>query len=280
MILFLLITNIGFEYMLVDPVAERVGMGYAFCGDGHNIHYNPAGIILNTGTSYSFSYLNYIGGTHFGYVNYESNVFGVGVRYFYSGKIKKTDAFGQEFGDFSTNFIDLNVGKGFTMSNILLGVSGRVAYELIDTLYSVGLGIDIGGLYFLSQENIQLGLAVKNLGTGIKPFISEKELLPYEINLSVIKKFNQGWVGVDIVKPALMNLGIRLGGGYNFTDFFTLRFSYNSLLSQIKTNTGLDFIAGVTIGFGIKKGIINVNYSYTPYFNLGQAHRLTIRIGG
>lgn len=280
MILFWVIANTGFEYMLVDPVAERVGMGYAFFGDGHNIHYNPAGIILNTGTSYSFSYLNYIGGTHFGYIDYESNVFGAGIRYFYSGKMKKTDAFGQEFGDFSTNFIDLNVGKGFTISNIHFGASGKLVYELIDTLYSLGLGIDIGGLYFLPHENINLGLAVKNLGMGVKPFISEKELLPYEVNLGVNNKFNQGWLGFDIVKSAMTNLGFRIGGGYNFTKLLTFRISYNSLLSQVKANTGLDFLAGITLGFGVKKNKINVNYSYTPYFNLGQAHRLTIRIGG
>ncbi|MEO0123214.1 MAG: hypothetical protein ABIL69_04335 [candidate division WOR-3 bacterium] len=280
MILFLLIASIGYEYMLVDPVAERVGMGYAVVGDGHNIFYNPAGIILNTGVSYSFSYLNYIGGTHFGHVDYESNVLGAGIRYFYSGKMKKTDASGQELGDFSTNFIDFNIGKGFTMSNILLGVSGKFVYELIDTLYSLGFGIDMGALYLLSQENIQLGLAVKNLGTGIKPFINDKELLPYEINLGLIKKFNQGWIGLDIVKPALLNLGFRIGGGYDLTEYLTFRISYNSLLSQVKTDTGLDFLAGITLGFGVKKNKINVNYSYTPYFNLGQAHRLTIRIGG
>ena len=280
MILFLLIANIGFEYLLVDPVAERVGMGYAFYGDGHNIYYNPAGIILNDKTSYSFSYLNYIGGTHFGYVDYENSTLGAGIRYFYSGKMKKTDPLGQEIGDFSTNFIDLTVGKGLAINNILLGFAGKVVYELIDTLYSAGLGVDIGALYFLSQENINLGLAVKNLGTSIKPFISEKELLPYEINLGSIYNLNQGWVGLDIVKPALMNFGVRFGAGYNFTDFLTFRVSYNSLLSQVKTDTGLDFLAGITIGFGVKKSDINVNYSYTPYFNLGQAHRLTIRIGG
>ncbi len=276
----LLIANIGFEYMLVDPVAERVGMGYALYGDGHSIHYNPAGIILNAGTSYSFSYLNYIGGTHFGYVDYESNRWGIGVRYFYSGKMKKTDALGQELGNFSTNFLDLNIGKAFEISTILLGASGKFIYELIDTLYSAGLGIDLGGLYFLPQENIQLGLAVKNLGIGIKPFISEKELLPYEINLSAIYNFNQGWIGLDVVKPALINFGIRFGAGYNFTEFLTFRVSYNSLLSQVRINTGLDFLAGISLGFGVKKNNINVNYSYTPYFNLGQAHRLTVRIGG
>ncbi len=280
MILFLLLADIGFEYMLVDPVAERVGMGYALYGDGHNIYYNPAGIVLNTGTSYSFSYLNYIAGTHFGYIDYENNKLGAGIRYFYSGKMKKTDALGQEFGTFSTNFIDLNVGRGFTISNILLGASGKVVYQLIDTLYSIGIGVDFGGLYLFEQNKIQVGIALKNLGMAVKPFINDKELLPYDINLGICYRLEKGWLGIDLVKPALMNPGVRIGSGFEFTDFLTFRISYTSLLSQIKTDSGLDFLAGLTLGFGVRKSRINVNYSYTPYFNLGQAHRLTIKIGG
>ncbi|MEO0162766.1 MAG: hypothetical protein ABIL39_01365 [candidate division WOR-3 bacterium] len=280
LILFFLLGDIGFEYLLVDPIAERGGMGYALYGDGHNIYYNPAGVNLNHKSNYSFSYMNYIGGTHFGYVGYESGTLGAGVRYFYSGKIKKTDALGQELGEFSTNFIDLNIGKGFKINHILLGAAGKIVYEQIDSLYSMGLGVDIGVLHLLDPSNIQVGLVLKHLGMSIKPFISQKELLPYEIDLGVIKKLNEGYLGFDVVKPGLMNLGLRIGGGYNLTKFFILRFSYNTLLSQIKTDTGLDFLAGLTVGFGIKKEKLNINYSYTPYFNLGQAHRLTIRIGG
>jgi hypothetical protein len=270
----------GFEYLLVDPVAERVGMGYALFGDGHNIYYNPAGLVLNTNTSYSASYLNYVGGTHFGYIDYENTLLGAGVRYFYSGKIKKTDPMGQELGEFSTNFIDLSIGKGLAVNNIMFGASGKIVYELIDTLYSFGAGVDIGALYFLTQENIQLGIAIKNLGLSAKPFINERELFPYEINLGVVGRFNAGWLGIDIVQPALMNVGIRVGGEYELSQLFRLRASYSSLLSQIKTSSGLDLLAGITLGFAVKRGQLGINYSYTPYFALGQAHRLTIRIGG
>ncbi|MEO0185592.1 MAG: hypothetical protein ABIL20_07320 [candidate division WOR-3 bacterium] len=280
MILLFLMAISGFEYLLVDPIAERVGMGYALCGDGHNVYYNTAGLNLNVSTSYSASYLNYIAGTHFGYIDYESNILGVGIRYFYSGKIKKTDPMGQELGDFSTNFIDLSIGKGFAMSEVMVGVSGKLVYEQIDTLYALGVGTDIGALYFLPQENIQLGITLKNLGISAKPFVSEKELFPYEINLGIARRFDSGWFGLDIVRPALISFGIRVGGEYELSKLFALRASYNSLLSQVKTDNGLDFFAGITLGFAVTKGVLKINYSYTPYFTLGQAHKLTIRIGG
>ncbi len=280
MLLFFLLTLTGFEHLLVDPIADRMGMGYALFGDGHNAHYNPAGLVLNTSTTYSASYMNYIAGTHFGYLDYENRVFGAGIKYFYSGKMKKTDATGQEFGDFSTNFIDLNIGKGIVINNVIFGVCGRIVYQLIDTLYALGIGTDIGMLYSLSQENIQLGITAKNLGASVKPFIKEREYFPVELGLGAARYFSSGWIGVDILHSAFNNLGIRLGGEYAFNPIIALRASYNSTLSQTKTDTGLDFLAGISIGFGVKKGNININYSYTPYFALGQAHRLTIKIGG
>ncbi len=280
MLLFFLITLTGFEYLLVDPIADRAGMGYALFGDGHNTYYNPAGLVLNTGTSYSISYMNYVGGTHFGYLDYESNLLGAGIRYFYGGKIKKTDATGQELGYFSTNFIDVNLGKGLVINNIIFGANGRIVYELIDTLYSLGLGTDIGMLYSLDQEKIEIGITMKHLGVSVKPFISEREYFPIEFGIGAAHRFDSGWIGIDLVRPALLSFGVRLGGEYKFSQMFALRASYNSTLSQTKTDTGLDLFAGITIGFGVKKGDININYSYTPYFALGQAHRLTIRIGG
>ncbi|MEO0106749.1 MAG: hypothetical protein ABIL70_07820 [candidate division WOR-3 bacterium] len=280
MLTFFLITTIGFEYLLVDPIAGRGGMGYGLGGDGYSLFYNPAGLALNGGNYYSISYLNYIGGTHFGYLGLEKKQLGLGVRYFNSGRIKKTNAQGEELGYFSTNFIDFNLGKGIIISDFLIGGAMKLVYEKIDTLYSCGIGCDIGVLYFFLTENIQAGFTLKNIGTTIKPFIEEKERLPYELDLGVVRKFNSGWLGVDLVKPGLLNFGVRIGCEYELTSIFGLKVTYTSLLSQIKQQTGMDFLTGINVGFEIKKAPLVINYMYTPYFSLGQGHRITLKLGG
>jgi hypothetical protein len=280
-LIFLLTANIGFEYLTVDPIAHRVGMGYAQFADGYSVSYNPAGLSYNFGSYYSVSYLSYIGDTHFGYLGYEKNQLGLGIRYFYGGQLKKTDEWGAEHGSFGVHFIDLNVGKGFFYKGVAIGISAKVVYAKIDTLYSLGAGIDLGALYLWEESDVQVGVAVKNIGSGVKPFIETSEMFPYEINVGVMKRFTEAWLGLDLVKPALMDFGMRLGVGYSVVPNFELKASYNTLLSSIRTeSSGLEFLAGLTAGFSLKINTICVDYTYSPYFDLGGCHRLSLSLGG
>lgn len=280
-LILLLTTNIGFEYLTVDPIAHRVGMGYAQFADGYSVNYNPAGLSFNFGSYYSASYLSYIGDTHFGYLGYEKNQIGLGIRYFYGGQLKKTDEWGAEHGSFGVHFIDINVGKGFFYRDVAIGVSAKAVYAKIDTLYSLGAGIDLGVIYLWEESDLQAGIAVKNIGSGFKPFIENSEMFPYEVNIGVMKRFEDVWLGIDLVKPALMDFGMRIGGGYSIVENFELKASYNTLLSSIRTeSSGLEFLAGLTAGFSIRTNALCVDYAYSPYFDLGGCHRLSLSLGG
>jgi hypothetical protein len=274
-----LITTIGFEFLSVDPVAHRAGMGYALHSDGYDVHYNPGGLAFSDITQYSISYLNYFDGTHFGYLGYERRQIGVGVRYFYSGSMKKVDELGQEYGTFGVHHIDINVGKGFFFNDIGIGVSLKGVYSNIDTLNAFGIGADIGAIYMIPDPGVQLGFSVKNIGYSIKAFIESREAFPYEITLSAAKMLDAGWFGVDLVKPALLGFGVRIGGAYYVNSLLHLKASYSTLLSAIRAE-GLGFLAGFTVGMGIRKDRLLFDYSYSPYFDLGGGHRISISFGG
>jgi len=280
MLIIFLIATTGFEYLQVDPVAGRACMGYAVAADGYSINSNPAGLSISSTPFYSASYLGYIAGTHFGYLGYENNQIGVGIKYFYSGSMKKTDALGNEDGSFSANFIDLNVGKGFFINEIALGASVKLVYENIDSLFTLGAGVDVGAMYFFTDQNIQCGLTLKNLGTTVKPFIEQKETMPYEIDLGVTKTSSMGWIGVDLVKPALIDFGVRFGGEYIVNQFFTFKASYSTLLSSMRTGNGIDVLTGLNVGFTLSQNSIHISYVYAPYFDLGGGHRVSLSIGG
>jgi hypothetical protein len=275
----MLISTVGFEFLSVDPVAERAGMGYALHGDGYDVHYNPGGLAFSDNIYYSVSYLNYFDGTHFGYLGYSRRQVGLGLRYFYSGSMKKVDEFQQEYGTFGVYHIDINVGKGFFYRDIGIGVSLKAAYASIDSLNALGIGLDIGAMYRLQDPGVQIGFAVKNIGYGVKSFIESQETFPYEITLSAAKVFDAGWVGLDLVKPAVLDFGARLGGAYQITPLLNVKASYSTLLSAIRTE-GIGVLAGLTVGLGITKDRLTVNYSYSPYFDLGGGHRISIGFGG
>jgi len=277
--IFSLISVVGFEFLSVDPVAHRTGMGHALYNDGYDVHYNPGGLAFADNTFYSISYLNYFDGTHFGYLGYERGQLGVGVRYFYSGSMKKIDALEFEYGTFGVHHIDVSVGKGFVYKDIGMGMSVKAVYATIDTLNTVGVGADLGAIYRIEEPGVQVGLSVKNIGYGLKPYIDSLEMFPYEITLSAAKLFDSGWVGLDVVKPALFDFGARIGGAYYINSLLHLKASYSTLLSAIRSE-GIGFLAGLTLGLGIRKDRLLVDYTYSPYFELGGGHRISISFGG
>ncbi len=277
----LLLSATGFEYMMVDPVAHRVQMGYALGGDGYSTFYNPAGLAQTVGSYYSASYLNYIAGTHFGFLGYERDQTGIAVRYFNGGTMKKTDEFGNEFGTFGVHFIDVTVARGFQYKDVGLGLGIKGVYETIDSLSSMGVGIDLGALYVFEKADVQVGIAIKNIGVGVTAFIDSKESFPYEFTLGGIKNLPDGWFGIDIVKPALTGVGLKVGGAYALIPSLEIKASYTSLLSSLQTgSSGLDFLAGLTVGFAVYTNRIAVNYTYSPYFDLGGGHRISVSLGG
>ena len=53
------------------------------------------------------------------------------------------------------------------------------------------------------------------------------------------------------------------------------------LFSSMQTgSSGLDFLAGVTVGFGVNMKTFSIHYSYAPYFDLGGGHRISLSLGG
>ncbi len=275
-----LITTVGFEFLSVDPVAHRTGMGYALYNDGYDVHYNTGGLAFANNTFYSVSYLNYFAGTHFGYLGYQRKQFGLGVRYFYSGNMKKTDVTGtEELGTFGVHHMDVNVGKGFIYKDVGIGFSLKGVYASIDTLNAIGVGADIGAIYTIKKPGVQVGLSVKNIGYGLKAYVDSKEMFPYEITLSAAKLLESGWFGVDLVKPALLDFGLRIGGAYYVNTILHLKASYSTLLSSINSE-GLGFLSGLTLGLGVRKDQLLVDYTYSPYFDLGGGHRISISFGG
>lgn len=278
-IVLLLVSTIGFEFLSVDPVAHRSGMGHALYGDGYDVHYNPAGLALSEKTYYSASYLNYFAGTHFGYLGYARQQIGAGIRYFNSGSMNLTDSLGEVQGTFGVSHIDLTVGKGFVYSGVGLGASVKGVYSSIDTVSTLGVGLDIGAIYSLAEPGIDLGISVKNIGFGLKAYVDSTEMFPFEITLSGVKLLEAGWFGLDLVKPALLGIGARIGGAYDVSSFLQLKASYSTLLSAVRSE-GLGFIAGVTLGVGIRKDRFQLDYTYSPYFDLGGGHRISVGFGG
>ncbi len=278
-IILLVVQTVGFEFLSVDPVARRLQGGIGITGDGYELNYNPAALAFNERQISTISYFNYIGGTHFGQVGHKIKQFGVMAKYFNGGSLKHTDNMGNELqpATFGVNFIDLTVGAGFKFhSKFGLGADLKFQYERIDTFTALGMGMDAGAYYQVS-ERIKTGSILKNLGYGIKPFIKEHEMLPFEFGIGGVIDWPKSSLFIDGYLPVVGKPNGRIGYEYWLVNQFSLKIGYNSKLLEVKTGEGaIDLIAGMNGGFGVKVGNFIFDYLITPYGELGLTHRLSL----
>lgn len=275
----LILQTVGFEFLSVDPVAGRNQGGLSILGDGYEIVYNPAGLAFNNDQISTISYFNYIGGTHFGQLSHEFRSIAATAKYFNGGSLKRTDNMGNELqpSTFGVNFIDLSAGKGFKLGEkFALGGSVKFQYERIDTFTALGAGLDFGSV-FKAKENINLAAVLKNIGYGIKPFISERELLPLEFGIGGSIAWSKSNLFVDGYVPVVGKPNLRLGYEYWWMENFATKIGFNTGLLEVKTgNEAINLITGMGLGLGFKLAPLRINYLFAPYAELGLTHRISI----
>jgi hypothetical protein len=76
-------------------------------------------------------------------------------------------------------------------------------------------------------------------------------------------------VSCDLNKPLDNKLEIRTGAEWWLAELFALRAGYRT---NIAKNAGL----GVSAGFGLKFSNYIIDYSFLPYGDIGNTHRLSL----
>jgi len=232
---------------------------------------NPLGIERK---NIAFSYLSYLAGTHLGGFEFCENKgktqYGIYLHYFNSGSIKKTDEYGEEYGEYLYSSISLVPLFAYKLGKGKIGLETRLSYAFCDTLYSLGIG---GSLMGMAEVNIfRIGSGIKNLDFILKPFYQSRTIQKPEI----LVEFS-----ADLTKPlnlsesdgANINLGIsnsdvgisfHTGTEVKIKNLLIFRLGYNSFKEG--------FLTGFSFGLEIKKEPVIFSYGFLPYKELGNAH--------
>jgi hypothetical protein len=232
---------------------------------------NPLGIERR---NVALSYLSYLAGTHLGGLEFcedkSKTQYGIYLHYFNSGNIKKTDEYGEEYGDYLYSSISLVPLFAYKLEKAKIGLETRLIYSFCDTLYSFGIG---GSLMGMAEIDIfRVGGGIKNLGFILKPFYQSRSIQKPEVSVEF---------SADLTKP--LNLseseGVNINLGIAYSDFgisfhtgteikiknlLIFRLGYNSFKEG--------FLTGFSFGLEIKKEPIVFSYGFLPYKELGNAH--------
>ncbi len=266
--------------------------------------YNPASINTEMDRKLAVNYVNYIADVNYGSVAYgrsfgeKKRMFQAGITYINYGKFDGFDEFGNSTGTFSGGEVALSVGYATRIpnTNIHIGANAKLISSKLEEFTSFGGAIDIGAIYHNPDSKLDIGLAIRNIGTQFTPYQDTRESLPLEIDAGISQTLKevpirwnvtfenlQVWDvafsnsarditdlegNVERDDPSFFNNVLRhtIFGVEAFPEGgFSIRLGYNFRRSEELRIVDQRSFAGLSGGVAIKLGKFRFSYSYARY---------------
>ena len=252
----------------------------------------------------SANYGNYFGEVTYGTAAYaytydrHVQTFHAGVNYINYGNFEGRDELGNITGEFTGSEIALSFGyaQNIPWTDFYVGANAKMISSSLESYSSFGVAADIGILYIDEPNDINYGLAIRNIGVQIKPFADTNEKLPLAIDFGVSQLMEnvpirwhftmenlQQWQiafsnpnraegsldgTVEEEKVSFLNNAMRhmIAGAELFPDKgFSIRLGYNFRRAEELRIVDQRNFSGISAGFGIRFGKVRFDYSYSRY---------------
>jgi len=279
----------GAQYLRIASGARPSGMAEAFTAvsdDLNAVYWNPAGLAQLNNRQFLFYHNQWLSDITEQSISYAfpmeklGGIISGSVRYLHMGELVGTDESGNETGDFKAYNMSgaLSYAAEIMKSNLYLFkgpvyAGGNVKYfrEKIEKVEAQSFCADAG---LLVGSTIKLGVAVQNIGPGIK-YINKTEKLPFNIKTGLAyEAAEKGFIAAaDVSKPSDNKFVFSFGSELELIDFLALRAGYTT-----GNDAGLGFSFGFSAGTDIGKHNFNLNYSFIPYGRLDNVHRISLGV--
>jgi hypothetical protein len=258
--------------------------------DASALYWNPAALIEIQKRSVVFTHAAYIADTYYDYAAYgqkfgDMGAFGASIQYMNHGNLTGTNASGIETGSFTP--YDLAVSMGFSSyisgfnkypeERFVLGVSAKVISSKIVNQDST-ITMDAGILTpWLMNNRFRMGLTAQNIMGGLR-FGNETSKMPFLGKLGGRVRLLSMWdLLFDVAAPVdnypyasaateirvnvLENLRVDLRAG-----------------ATTRAASDLDGLRNVSFGLGFAGSTLGLDYAFNPFGDLGNAHRVTLKV--
>lgn len=266
--------------------------------------FNPATINPEMDNHLSVNYGSYYGEVSYGTAAYaytwdrHVQTFHIGVNYVNYGTFEGRDEAGLVTGDFTGSEIGLSFGYAYNVpyTNIYLGASGKLISSTLESYNSFGAAVDLGGIYIDEDNDINIGLAVRNVGTQITTYAGMQEKLPLEVvagisqevenvpirwhlTLENLQQWNIAFSNPNRAEQSIdgetteenvsfFNNALRhviVGTEFFPGKSFNIRLGYNFRRGQELSIQDQRSFSGISAGVGIRFNNIRFDYSYSRY---------------
>lgn len=272
--------------------------------DVNQAMYNPATINAEMDNHLSVNYGSLFGEVTYGTANYaytydrHLQTFHAGVNYVNYGTFEGYDENGNRTSDFTGSEAAISFGYAFNVprTDIYLGANAKLISSTLETYNSFGGAIDLGALYVDDYNDINIALAIRNIGTQFTTYAGTRENLPLEVMAGISQELEhvplrwhltlenlQQWNiafsnparaegtidgGESQEKVSFFNNALRhvIVGAELFPEkAFNIRLGYNFRRSEELRILEQRNFSGISIGFGLRFNKIKFDYSYSRY---------------
>lgn len=283
----------GANFLKLQLSPRAIGMGEAFTAvadDAYALSWNPAGLAQLTASELVFTHTQHIqniteqhasiavptryGGTWAG-----------GVSYLGMGSFDSFDAAGNRSGQISASDTAMSVGYGSKIPGwpthvvtLACGATLQWVQERLDTVTARAFAADLGALAHPGAwtapwlQRLQVGLAVKHLGTALK-FDRDAAPLPRVVNIAAAYPVSlwgsRSWLSLETAFPRDHVSFISGGLEYWVREVLALRVGFRSQQ---------DIGSGVRAGLGVKVHLWQLDYAFAGLGDLGQTHRVGLAL--
>lgn len=272
--------------------------------DVNQAFFNPAAINDKMDNHLSLNYASLFGEITYGTAAYAYTydrrllTFHAGVNYVNYGTFAGYDENGLETSEFTGSEIALSFGYAYNIprTDVYVGANAKLISSTLENYNSFGGAIDLGAIYVDDYNDINIALAIRNIGTQFTTYAGANEQLPLQIiagisqqlehvplrwhvTLENLQQWNvafsnpvraQGNIdgGSTPEKVGFFNNALRhviLGAELFPEKAFNIRMGYNFRRGQELSIEEQRNFSGVSLGFGLRFNKIKFDYSYSRY---------------
>ena len=238
-----------------------------------------------------------------------------GIQYGNYGSVDGYDDQGAPIGEQSAADYNFLVGaSGQLYENLRLGSNVKFITSNLAGYKSSALGLDLAAAYHVPDASSTFGFAVKNLGSQLNSYGTEKEPMPVEVQASASIKLKHLPLRFGVLAHHLQRWNLLYDNPYNIEQSFSfddqfaapeikqygfvdnffrhlvlqaemslgkkegfkIRLGYNHLRKRDLSVNGFRSLAGFSGGLGIKVSRFSFDYGLSIYHISSTAHTLTL----
>lgn len=279
--------------------------------------YNPATINAEMDNQLALNYSSYLGGISYGTAAYaylwdrRTQTLHVGMTYINYGSFDGYDLEGNSTGTFTGSEAALSVGYNYNIpfTDFYVGANAKFITSKLEQYNSLGAALDIGILYVNEDLDLNIGVAVRNMGMQLTTYAGENETLPFEVNFGLSQKLEhvpirwhltfenlQKWpigrsnparsvsdlegnqtqekvgFGQQLLRHTIVGAEIFPEKGFN------LRLGYNfRRAEELRIADQRDF-SGLSFGVGLKLNKLRFSYTHARYTSASNTSFLGLQI--